>query len=46
MSNEVKKAKVKATGKMIEVYRRTAGGWVDYPSCSKIYQNDELIFIK
>ncbi len=35
-------ANVKSSGKQIEVYRRPAGGWVEYPNCTTIYQNEEL----
>jgi len=43
MSNELKTARVKATGKIIEVYRHSTGTWIDYSDCNTEYQKHEVI---
>ena len=45
MKNPTRKAKVKATGQIIEVYRLTAGGWCNYADCKTTYQDHEIEFI-
>jgi hypothetical protein len=44
MSRELRKATVLATKQQIEVYSRTAGGWVDFADCKTVYQENELAF--
>lgn len=41
----LRKARVKATGKTIEVYSLNKGDWCDYSDCKTEYKDDELIFI-
>ena len=52
--NNVRKAKVKATGETIEVYKYTLGGmdknekfrWIDSNDCETEYKEIELEFMK
>jgi hypothetical protein len=41
----MKKAKVKATGKEIEVYELKNGDWCDYADCKTTYKYSELQFL-
>lgn len=43
--NKTRKAKVKATGKIIEVYRLQRGNWCDYADCTTEYKEEDLQFI-
>jgi hypothetical protein len=43
--NELKKARVKITGKIINVYRLKRGNWCDYADCITEYQDNELEFL-
>lgn len=46
MSNkEIRKAKVKATGKTIQVYISVRGTWIDYFNCTTEYTENELQFL-
>jgi len=40
------KAKVKATGKEIDVYKLRRGGYCDSSDCKTEYQENELEFLK
>ncbi len=44
--NKVLKAKVKATGLSVEVYKLANGGWCNFANYSTIYSDSELEFIK
>lgn len=44
--NNLIKVKVKETGKEIQVYRLTKGGYCDFNDCKTVYQENELIFIR
>lgn len=45
MSRETKKAKIKATGKEIEVYKhRERDTWVQYPESENEFKSTELDF--
>lgn len=44
--NKTKKAKVKATGELVEVYRLNRGGWCNYADCKTEYEDDELEFVE
>lgn len=49
MSNETKKATVKANGKQIEVYRVNTEKysepmWCDFADCKTLYKESELTF--
>lgn len=46
MVNELKKAKVKTTGKIIEVYRLLKGAWCDYADCNTVYNDEDLIILE
>ena len=41
----LRKAKVRATGKEIEVYHLEKGGWCDYSDCKTEYKDSDLIFL-
>jgi len=44
--NNLKKAKVKENGKLIEVYQhRISGNWIDYHDCNEEYKTFELEFL-
>lgn len=45
MANELKNAKIIATGKVVQVYRHTSGGWVDWSDCKTIYKENEVQLI-
>lgn len=43
---QIRKAKIKATGQIVEVYRLTSGGYGNYHDGGKtIYQESELEFV-
>ena len=42
MANPLLNAKVKATGKSVQVYAHHLGGYVDYSDCSTKYKESEL----
>jgi len=45
-TNEVRNARVKATGKIIQVYRhRERSTWINCQGCSEEYKEHELEFI-
>lgn len=45
MAQNTVKAKVKATGKEVEVYKsKLRSTWIEYPDCGKEYKQDELQF--
>jgi hypothetical protein len=41
-SNQLLKAKVKATGKDVEVYKATEGCFIDFSDCKTKYQANEI----
>jgi hypothetical protein len=41
----MKKARVKSTGKTIEVYPLSNGDWADYADCKTTYKYSELEFL-
>lgn len=40
-----KKAKVKATGQLVEVYKLTRGTWCNSNDCKTEYKDNELEFL-
>lgn len=42
---ETKKAKIKSTGVVIEVYKLVNGNWCNYSDCKTQYSESELQFI-
>ena len=46
MSKPLLKARLKGTKRIVEVYKRTAGGYVDYSDCATVYEDCELVFPK
>ena len=46
MANPLLNAKVKATGKSVQVYAHNMGDYVDYSDCSTMYKKSELKFEK
>jgi len=42
---KAKKAKVKATGLIVEVYKLQRGGWCNSVDCKTEYKEEELEFI-
>lgn len=45
MENKTRKAKVKATGQVVEVYRLQRGGWCNLADCKTEYKEEDLQFI-
>ena len=45
MAKSTRKAKVKATGQTVEVYKLDKGGWCNYADCKTEYKTEELEFI-
>ena len=43
--NKTRKAKVKATGQIVEVYRLHRGGWCNYADCKTEYKEEDLQFL-
>ena len=46
MENKLKRARVIASGIVVEVYKLAKGGWCNYTDCKTEYCEDELKFIK
>lgn len=44
-NNPLLKAKIKATGKQITVYKLLSGGYCDYADCATTYRADQLEFL-
>ena len=45
MANKTVKAKIKATGATIVVYKLNNGKWCNYEDCNTTYDESELEFI-
>lgn len=45
MSNPLRKVKVLATGRTIEVYKLKNGNWCDYADCKTQYKPHEFQFL-
>lgn len=43
--NKTRKAKVKATGQIVEVYRLQRGGCCNYADCKRQYKEEDLQFL-
>ncbi len=43
--NELKKARVRATGRNVQVYFTKRGTWCDYADCTTEYTSEELEFV-
>jgi hypothetical protein len=46
MNNPLYNAEVNGTGKKVRVYRREAGGWVNYEDPKILYSDNEIIVDK
>lgn len=42
---KTRKAKVKATGQIVEVYRLLRGGWCNNADCKTEYKEEDLQFL-
>lgn len=45
MENKLKKAKVKSTGNIVEVYKLNSGLWCNYADCTTTYKSEDLDFL-
>lgn len=44
MNNPIKEVRVKATNKIIKVYRTLRGTWCDFQDCKTEYSKEDLDF--
>ena len=45
MSRPIFKAMIRATGEVVEVYQRTRGGYILWPTCDNIFRPQDLEII-